>query len=188
MTAPIYASFVGGTEGPWIIRSMSAVIGEGLAFAERLAVFEGATAFDRSLPAAFTLRGVVGHTRYVQRSEKDALARVQPVLGRPEASCAAFIPIRKSAAWWDLAQDERRAIVEERSHHMAEGLKYLPAIARRLYQAREIGEAFDFLTWFEYAPKDAHSFEELTVALRSTEEWTYVEREVDIRLVRAGDG
>src|SRR5438477_5729245 len=29
-------------------------------------------------------------------------------------------PIRKSAAWWALAQDERRAVLEERSHHIAE--------------------------------------------------------------------
>jgi len=46
-----------------------------------------------------------------------------------------------------------------------------------------LGEPFDFLTWFEYAPADAEVFEELVGTLRETEEWTYVEREVDIRLV-----
>ena len=95
-----------------------------------------------------------------------------------------MIPIRKSAAWWDLAQDERRAIIEERSHHISDGMRYLPAIARRLYQSRELGEPFDFLTWFEYAPADAQAFEEITALLRATEEWRYVEREVDIRLSR----
>jgi hypothetical protein len=63
-------------------------------------------------------------------------------------------------------------------------MKYLPAIARRLHHSRDLGEAFDFLTWFEYAPQSAQSFEELVDELRASEEWQYVEREVDIRLVR----
>jgi chlorite dismutase len=95
-----------------------------------------------------------------------------------------MIPIRKRDAWWDLAQDERRAILETQSRHIAVGLKYLPAIARRLYHSRELGEPFDFVTWFEYAPEHEAAFEELVAALRSTAEWRYVEREVDIRLAR----
>lgn len=59
---------------------------------------------------------------------------VQPPLGRREASRAVLIPIKKSAAWWDLPQDERRRIFEERSADIAIGTKYLPAVARRLYQ------------------------------------------------------
>jgi len=44
------------------------------------------------------------------------------------------------------------------------------------------GREFDFLTWFEFAPADAGAFEELVGRLRATEEWSYVDREVDIRL------
>ncbi len=84
-----------------------------------------------------------------------------------------------------MAQDERRAIFEDRSRHTALGLQYLPAVARQLYHCRDLGEPFDFLTWFEYAPEHAAAFEELVAALRATAEWTYVEREVDIRLERA---
>ena len=84
--------------------------------------------------------------------------------------------------WWELTQDERRMIFEERSHHIAVGLRYLPKIARRLYHCHDLGEPFDFLTWFEYAPTDGEVFEELVGTLRETEEWTYVEREIDIRL------
>jgi len=40
------------------------------------------------------------------------------------------------------------------------------------------------LTWFEYAPEDAEGFEVLVAILRRTEEWRYVEREVDVRLDR----
>ncbi len=56
----------------------------------------------------------------------------------------------------------------------------------KLHHCRDLGtdEPFDFLTWFEYATQDSAAFEKLATALRSTIEWTYVEREVDIRLVR----
>ena len=63
---------------------------------------------------------------------------------------------------------------------------YLPAVARRLYHGRDLGEPFDFLTWFEYAPHDTDAFEALVAKLRETTEWAFVEREVDIRLVRDG--
>jgi len=86
--------------------------------------------------------------------------------------------------WWELSQDERREIFEERSRHIATGLEYLPAVARRLHHGRDLGEPFDFLTWFEYAPEDAAGFEELVGRLRETDEWRYVAREVDIRLAR----
>ncbi|MGZ8095236.1 MAG: chlorite dismutase family protein, partial [Methylosarcina sp.] len=104
-----------------------------------------------------------------------------------DATCAAFIPIRKNAAWWNLTQDERRAIFEEQSGHIKTSLNYLPAIARRLYHCRDLSEnePFDFLTWFEYAPSDASLFEDLTAELRASLEWAYVDREVDIRLIRA---
>jgi hypothetical protein len=61
---------------------------------------------------------------------------------------------------------------------------HLPAVARRLHHSRDLGQAFDFLTWFEYAPQYAEAFETLVSELRATEEWKYVEREVDVRLVR----
>ena len=131
-----------------------------------------------------SLRGVTSHERYVTRAEKTKLAASQPELGRPEATAAAFIPIRKSAAWWALTQDERRAVFEESSAHIRIGLDYLPAVARRLHHCRDLPEnaPFDFLTWFEFTPGDAVAFDELLHRLRETPEWRYVEREVDVRL------
>jgi chlorite dismutase len=175
-------TFVGGAEGGYQIDSMRTLSGEALAPAPRLAVHEGV--WHGPEDAAWSLRGVSGHVRYVELAEKQRLAAMTPPLGRPEASLAALIPIRKNEAWWNLAQDERRAILEARSQHIAIGLRYLPAVARRLSHSRELGEPFDFLTWFEYAPESAAQFEELLQALRATEEWIYVEREIDIRLRR----
>jgi hypothetical protein len=178
----LMVAFAGGNQGAWRVRSVSAVVGTPLPTVEHLEVFEGACTAPPS--AAWILRGVVGHERYVERREHDELAARSPGLGRPDATRAALIPIRKSEAWWALPQDERRAIFEERSRHMATGLEYLPAVARRLHHSRDLGEAFDFLTWFEFAPSDEASFDELVSMLRATEEWAYVDREVDIRLER----
>jgi chlorite dismutase len=176
-------AFVGGASGAWRVETITAIIGDGLAAAARLSVVEGA---NTSLPSgvAWVLRGLTSNERYVKRREREALARLQPRLGRTEATHAALIPMTKSLAWWDLAQDERRAIFEERSRHIATGMQYLPAVARRLHHGSDLGEPFDFLTWFEYAPANAPRFDELVGMLRETEEWRYVEREVDIRLTR----
>jgi chlorite dismutase len=175
-------AFAAGAEGPWRIRSMSTVAGSSLPAAQRLAVIEGRPV---SLPSAtWILLGVVSHERYVQRREHEELATRSPGLGRPEATNAALIPIRKSEAWWSLPQDERRAIFEEQSRHIATGLQYLPAVARRLHHSRDLGEPFDFLTWFEFAPANEAGFDELVAILRATEEWSFVDREIDIRLER----
>lgn len=82
----------------------------------------------------------------------------------------------------------RRKIFEEQSSHVKIGLRYLPAVARRLHHCRDLGEnePFDFLTWFEYAPADEAAFDQLASALRSSVEWEYVDREIDIRLLREG--
>jgi chlorite dismutase len=129
---------------------------------------------------------VSSHARYAERAEKALLEAAQAGLGRQEASCAALIPIKKSSAWWELTPGERRGIFEDKSHHIASSLKYLPMIASQLYHSRDLGEPFDFLTWFEYAPEHSALFEDLVGMLRATEEWSFVEREVDVRVVREG--
>ena len=178
-------SFLGGEEGPWEVIRISPVVGDCLPEVPRLLVTDGLRAGRNS---TWVLRGVTSNQRYTTRSEETQLVAVQPSLGRDQATCAALIPIRKSAEWWSLPQDERRLVFEERSHHIALGLTRLPAVARRLYHSRDIGEPFDFLTWFEYAPEDSLSFESLVTEMRATEEWHWVDREVDIRLRRAGAG
>ena len=183
MPAPLLVTFAAGDAGPWRIARNEAVTGEGLGTASHLAVHEGVAS---AAPTAWRLRGVTSNTRYTTKAETDALRARQQGLGRIRATCAALIPIRKSAAWWDLAQDERRAIMEERSRHIAIGLDYLPAVARRLHHCRDLGaaEPFDFLAWFEYSPDDEAAFEALLTKLRATEEWRFVEREADVRVVR----
>jgi chlorite dismutase len=182
----MFTTFRGGQSGGWRVASIARVKGETLALVKAVSVASsGAIALPLLTSAtSWRLAGVASHLHYTDRAEKEQLAAVQAGLGRPEATCAALIPIRKNAAWWELPPEERRQIFEDKSHHIASSLKYLPAIARQLYHCRDLGEPFDFLTWFEYAPEHAGAFEELVAMLRATEEWTYVEREVDIRVVR----
>jgi hypothetical protein len=179
-------SFIGGSAGPWLIDHMHCVVGEPIVTASRLSVIAGPSAQPPS-GTSWLLRGITSNERYVVREEKVALVSKQEGLGRNASTRAALIPIRKNAAWWALPQDERREIFEAQSRHIAIGLKYLPAVARRLHHCRDLGpdEPFDFLTWFEYAPSDSAAFEELVQALRASPEWEYVDREVDIRLTRS---
>jgi len=181
---PLLVSFIGGDEGPWSVDRMAAVRGASLEPVMRVAIVEGSAGARSGGQGAWVLRGVASEDRYVIREERRILAARLAPLGRPSSIAAALIPVRKSAAWWELAHDERREIFEERSHHIAKSLPYLPRVARRLHHGRDLGEPFDFLTWFEFAPGDGPAFDELTRLLRETEEWTYVEREVEIRLTR----
>ncbi|MBC8052647.1 MAG: chlorite dismutase family protein [Sphingobacteriaceae bacterium] len=176
-------NFSGGPSGQWKVIKMETLIGEPLQDVSHINVSPASVSVSQE--EIWTLKGVVSNLRYTEKQEKDSLQAIQENLGRSHAICAALIPMRKSEAWWGLAQDERRAIFEKQSQHTQTGLKYLPAIARKLYHCRDIGGPFDFLTWFEFAPSHANAFEELVTRLRSTEEWSYVDREIDIRMIRA---
>ncbi len=181
MAAPLPVRFTAGDGGQWRIAAVLPVIGESLAMAPRLDIREGP---GEAPPGVWSLHGVTSNLRYTTVEERAGLVAKQEGLGRPPARHAALIPISKNAAWWAMAQDERRAIMETRSRHNAIGMEYLPEVARRLHHCRDLGGEFDFLTWFEWAPEHDPAFESLLVRLRASEEWHYVSREVDIRLVR----
>ena len=187
----VAVAFDADPQGAWRVQSQDSWIGEPLAETAAIRIVEGEPGHGtHSLPPRISegwrLTGMVSHLRYTSGRERAALTERAAPLGRREARLAALIPIRKSPDWWTLPQDERRAIYEERSRHTSIGMEYLPRIARRLHHSRDLGEPFDFLTWFEFAPEHSAAFDELVGRLRDSEEWCYVEREVDIRLVREG--
>jgi len=178
-------SFIGGDTGPWHVTGMEAIVGESLPAAKKLEIASNSDTLP-SLRAAWVLRGITSNERYVVREERNQIVARLLDLGRPEATCAALIAIRKNDAWWALTQGERLNIFKEQSHHTRIGLQVFPELARRLHHCRDLSEhePFDFLTWFEYEPAQEATFNKLVTGLRAIEEWTYVEREVDIRLVR----
>ncbi len=176
-------SFIGGDQGVWRVLDVRGLIGSNLEPVERLNIVNDAVA-ELPLGSSWILQSFTSNVRYAMRDEITRLQAVQPVLNRPEAVSAVLIPIKKSVQWWELAQDERRAIFEEESHHTAVGLEYLPGVARRLLHCRDLGQPFDFLTWFEFSPEHTEAFNELLVRMRASKEWEYVEREVEVRLER----
>ncbi|ADB15561.1 hypothetical protein Psta_0876 [Pirellula staleyi DSM 6068] len=180
---PRLFSFVGSDVGTWKVTSQRTIVGEALPSVARVEVVAGDVAAAES---GWVLRGATSHERYVTRSEKNELLRKQVALGRAEATSGAILPIRKNDKWWALTQEERRAIFEETSHHIAIGMKYLPAVARRLHHCRDLSrvEPFDFITLFDFAPADSSAFDDMLTSLRATEEWKYIDREIDIRLER----
>jgi hypothetical protein len=175
--------FAGGDTGEFRVLRMTAVRGAPIAEVARV-TYRDAPSVPQELAARWVYRGVTSNLRYTTRPEKTVLAAQPNELGSRRR--AALVLIKKNDAWWELTQDERRAVFEDQSQHIAKSLRYVPAIARKLHHCRDLGteEPFDFLTWFEFQPKDEPTFDELVATLRASEEWRYVEREVDMRLAR----
>jgi hypothetical protein len=170
--------FSGGAVGAWGVVRLVSVRGQSLAPVARIT-----KGVEPAAGASWTLSGVTSNLRYTSSTEKRVLDATPSVLGRPAATRAALIPITKSAAWWALAQDQRRAVLEEQSRHIAIGSEYLSVVSRQLVHCRDQpGAVFDFLTWFEFAPADEGRFDELLGKLRASPEWQFVEREVEFRL------
>ena len=136
-------TFVGGDSGAWRVASVSPVRGQALDHVSHVDVRAAGNSASRGSDV-WTLEGQASNLRYSTRAELTTLRSRQEGLGRPQALRAAMIPIRKSTAWWDMPQDERRAIFEEASQHTAIGLKYLPAVARQLYHCRDLGQPIRF--------------------------------------------
>jgi len=122
-------SFIGGDSGNWSVASQRTLLGEPIANVSHVEMVAGARP-DMPPGAAWMLRGVATNDRYTTASEKAELLRLQMPVGRASSTRSALILMRKSPAWWALAQDERRAILEEQSHHIAIGMRYLPAVSR----------------------------------------------------------
>jgi hypothetical protein len=181
---PRITSFLGGDAGEWRVTSQTTLCGDPIEAVARVAMVSGSAV--SSGDEAWLLRGVATHDRYTTRTEKTELVAVQAPIGRPQATRSALILLRKNAEWWALTQDERRAILEEESHHIAIGMRYLPAVARRLLHCRDFAtqEPFDFLGFLDFAPEDEPAFDDMLVQLRATREWSFMDREIDIRLSR----
>lgn len=184
VTNPRATTFIGGNEGEWAVVSQRTLLRRPIAAVSRVAMVSGNG--PAAPDAAWILRGVATNDRYTTRDEKTSLLERQAPIGRPEAKRAALILLKKTPEWWAMTQDERRVIFEEQSHHIAIGLRNLPSVARRLLHCRDLeSEApFDFLGFLDFAPADEPAFDEMLSELRATKEWSYMEREIDIRLAR----
>jgi hypothetical protein len=176
-------TYVGGRTGAWEVTELTATHGRPLARVSHVDIVNGP--LDRiPFGTMWLLSGMVRKTRHVIREERDPRTS-RPLMIGAEATCAALIPIRKSAAWWALDQMQRREILETRSWSVLIGQQIISFLIRRLQHGRDLSEEFDDVTWFEFAPRDSADFDDQLAAWRASEEWRYVERACDIRLTRS---
>jgi hypothetical protein len=139
------------------------------------------------------MQGVPQHLEYTSRAERDDLTRrSRAPLPAGKDTLAVVIPIRKSAAWWALAQDERNAYFQkQKGHkgHTAIGAEYVDRVYRKLYHTRYAVQTrdHDFITYFEFRREHEGDFKRLLAKLRDVKqnpEWKYVDREYEIWLTK----
>jgi chlorite dismutase len=133
------------------------------------------------------------HLEYTSKAERaDLTKRSRTELPPGKDTVVVVIPIRKSAAWWALAQDERNAHFRKQGDqigHTAIGAKYVERIYRKLYHTRYAVETtdHDFITYFEFDRSHTDDFKSLLANLRDRKknpEWKYVDREYEIWMTK----
>jgi hypothetical protein len=106
--------FIAGNDGEWRVDTIRAMKGADLFSASYLRVTDDIRALAPASEASM-LGGVRSNLLYTTKIERDRLLKVQPLLDRSDASCAALIPIKKSGFWWSLAQDKwRQSLMDAR--------------------------------------------------------------------------
>jgi hypothetical protein len=160
-TMTIRVRFIAGDTGDLLVERITAICGESLPEAKSLLRVEGSE-FVAAPGAVFTLDGVRSHERYVERAERDSAggrSRGPRAPGQPLCSADSHPEVRGRGG------RSRRTSGAPSSRHARitpeVGLRYLPAIARRLYHSRDLGGPFDFLTFFEFGEADASAFDDL---------------------------
>lgn len=170
--------FYGGASGPWRVSRYVTCTGSGIAPVSHIA-------HDEPVGWTWLFTGTTSNLRYTSRDERQSLVAPFAGIAPAPATRAVLIPIRKSAEWWALAQDERLDIYR-RGRHTPIGLEHLPRVRRTLFHCRDLGRdlgsPFDFLTWFEFDQAYDEGFRHLLDALRASEEWRYVDHEVELWL------
>ena len=180
----VFYHYVGGSSGAWEVMQLTSRLGDPLAGATHVDVLNGR--LDRTpVGTSWILSGLVRNTRYVTREEFIPTETRRPANDVPPPTCAALIPIRRSPDWWQLGREVRREMRHTQSQRAPRGLRYLSALIRRWQHRQDPSEQFDGVIWFEYEPRDSSAFDDLLADWRASEEWKYVDRECDIRLVRA---
>ena len=140
-------------------------------------------------------RGVTQHLHYTDAKVRDELtATSRTAVDASVDTVAVIIPIRKSAGWWALSQDQRQSFfhkTKEKAGHTAIGAAYASRIFRKLYHARYSGAPvpYDFVTYFEFPVSEVEAFRSLLAELRDigkNPEWESVELEFEIWMTKIG--
>ena len=142
-------------------------------------------------------RGVTQHLHYTNKEDKEKLlAESTGEMNPSPSTTAVIIPIRKSAGWWALTQDQRQAFFHKTKSsegHTNIGRPFAGSVYRKLYHSRYTGSPlpYDFVTYFEFPADHAEDFNHLLSNLRDVSknpEWESVELEFEIRMTKIKTG
>ena len=175
--------YIGGTTGPWTITNVDTAIGSPLKPASKVTVSVGELK-TQPIHSSWILRGFANSTRFITRDEVAARVPNSDSRDDSESLCAALILIRRSKEWWNLENDERAEIQNERENRIRPRMPFFTMVAKRLHLHRDKNEAFDFLAWIECYSDDVAVLDEIASTIRGSHEPNYVDRQIDIRLVR----
>ena len=161
MAAPIPVVIAGGASGAWQVDRIDPVRGPSLDRVARVAVFDGAAAIaaGSTADAAWILRGTTGHVRYLEQHENRA--GVDPARPRSPGGDARRADPDPQGRRVVGARAGRAAGASRGSARATSrsACATCPRLRGACYHSRELGEPFDFLTWFEFAPEHASAFE-----------------------------
>jgi chlorite dismutase len=145
------------------------VHGSDLAAVQKFMVDFRATRFGVMCDVTESLVGITKPLNYITK-EKSATLNA----GLSSASYSGdaprysiVVPIKKSAAWWNLSDEQRLKEMESHTHPT---LQYLGNVKRKLYHSTGLDDT-DFITYFE--TNDLGAFNNLMLSLAKVPENTY---------------
>ena len=126
--------------------------------------------FGKHLETAGVMHGMTKKPNYVPGMPDNLKAELKTSSEPGPKPYVIVIPIRKSADWWLLPQEQRAAMMQE---HTEATVPYLKTVKRKLYHSSGLDD-LDFITYFETSKlEDFHS---LVLALEKVKEFQYNRR------------
>ncbi|HEY6084624.1 MAG TPA: chlorite dismutase family protein [Nitrospira sp.] len=124
----------------------------------------------KHLKTSIILNGLTKKANYVPGFSDQMKADLKVPSDPGSKPYAIVIPIRKSAEWWALDQEQRATMMKE---HTEATLPYLKTVKRKLYHSSGLDDV-DFITYFETTRLD--DFHSLVLALEKVKEFQYTRR------------
>lgn len=126
--------------------------------------------FGAHLKGSGVMHGLTKKANYVPGFSDQMKAELKTGSDPGPKPYAIVIPIRKTADWWALGQEQRAAMMQD---HTAAALPYHPTVKRKLYHSTGLDD-LDFITYFETSKLE--DFQSLVLSLQKVKEFQYSRR------------
>ncbi|HKY71679.1 MAG TPA: chlorite dismutase family protein [Nitrospira sp.] len=126
--------------------------------------------FGRHLKVAGIMHGLTKKANYVPGFSDEMKAGLKTASEPGAKPYVVVIPIRKSADWWALDQEQRSVMMKE---HTEAALPYHKTVKRKLYHSTGLDD-LDFITYFETSKLE--DFHALILSLERVKEFQYTRR------------